>query len=79
MVLEVHVRDEFTVGYVIFWLLLIFQWIKKEHIKAIDLLHLSFGLSHANLVNLSTECLASLRGHLVEISREKDLPVVCVA
>ena len=79
MVFEVHVRDEFAVGNVIFWFLLVFQRVKREHIKAVNLLHVSFGLRHADLVNLATECLTSLRGHSVEISGEKDLPVVGVA
>lgn len=78
LVLVVHVLDELTVGDVVFWLLLVFQWLTWEHVEAVDLLLGTLGLFHAYLVDLSAESLALFGEHLVEISRQKDLTVVSV-
>ena len=79
MVLKVHVCDESAIGYVILRLLFVFQRFKWEHIKAVNFFHLTFGLSHTDLVNLATERLTPRRGHLVKIAGKKDLPIVSVA
>lgn len=68
LTLEVQVLDEFAVGDVIVLLLLIIEWLNWEHVKGVDLLHLSLALFHAHLVNLATECLALLAEHLVEVA-----------
>ena len=59
LVLIVHVADEPTIWYVIFWLLFVLEWLTRIHVKAVDFFFLSLGLIHADLINLATETLAS--------------------
>ena len=76
LVLKVQMWDESPVVDLIFRLLLFFKRFSREHVEAVDLFHCALRLIHAHLVDLSAESLASRRDHIVEISRQQDLPIV---
>ena len=59
LVLKIHVADEPAIWYFIFYLLLVLERLSREHVKAVDFLHLALGLIHADLVNFAAEALAT--------------------
>lgn len=70
IILELQMEDELAVGDLVIDLLLLLELLNWEHVKAVDFLHLTFGLSHTDLINFATERLAFGRCHLVEFTRE---------
>lgn len=79
LVLKIHVANEPALRYFVFYLLLVLERLTGIHIKAVDFLHFSLGLIHADLVNLAAEALASGRKLLEEVAGEDNLAIIGVA
>ena len=79
LVLKIHVANEPALRYFVFYLLLVLEWLTRIHVKAVDFLHFSSGLAHADLVDLAAETLASRREVLEKVAGEDNLAIIGVA